>query len=184
MLYQLRRENGGLTGRWRCKLQRIGQRFLAYLILANLYIFHKCLGNGSINIHVNSCQIFIPFTVLYIYCLILKSKHQEDFFLNQDLKAVMEIRLFQDSGSLSISPEDLILHFFGKHVLPVLEISKRNVFFLGTSSEYLTRYGQGSVFKDPLKQRILVYISLNIHLTFLRIKQKFQIFLMRAKNVL
>ena len=54
----------------------------------------------------------------------------------------MEIRLFQESGSLSISPEDLILHF-----LSILEISKRNVFFLGTSSEYLTRYGQGSVFK-------------------------------------
>ena len=31
---------------------------------------------------------------------------------NTNKKPVMEIRLFQESGSLSISPEDLILHFF------------------------------------------------------------------------
>jgi len=60
----------------------------------------------------------------------------------------MGIHFFQENGSLSTSPEDLILHFFGKHVLSVLEISKRNVFFLGTSSEYLIRYGQGSVLES------------------------------------
>ena len=40
------------------------------------------------------------------YDLILKG------FKSKGFKPVMEIRLFQESGSLSISPEDLILHFF------------------------------------------------------------------------
>ena len=52
----------------------------------------------------------------------------------------MMIRLFQENGFLSISPEDLDSRlFFIKHYLSVLKISK--------SSEYLTRYGQGPVFK-------------------------------------
>ena len=95
------------------------------------------------------------------------------------IKPVMEIRLFQENGSLSISPEDLIICIllFVEHFLSVIRISKTFVLFLRTSSEYLTRYGQDpflrTVFKDPLKKRILVYISLNIHLTFLRRKQKF-----------
>ena len=64
---------------------------------------------------------------------------------------VMGIRLFQENGSLSISPPDSILYyFFIEHFLYVLKIYKTNVFFLITSSLYLTRYGQGSVFKDPL----------------------------------
>ena len=37
--------------------------------------------------------------------------------------------------------------FFVKPFLSVFKISKTLVFFLRTSSEYLTRYGQGSVFK-------------------------------------
>ena len=41
---------------------------------------------------------------------------------------------------------DYIL-FFIKHFLSVLKISNTFVFFLRMSSEYLTRYGQGSVFK-------------------------------------
>ena len=50
-------------------------------------------------------------------------------------KAVMGFSLFQENGFLFISPEDLILYF---------------VFFLRTSSEYLARYGQGSVeITDP-----------------------------------
>ena len=45
-----------------------------------------------------------------------------------------------------ISPEDLILYiFFIKQFLSVSKISKNLVFFLRKSSEYLTRYGQGSV---------------------------------------
>ena len=37
-----------------------------------------------------------------------------------------------------------------KHILSVFKISKTFVFFFRTSSEYLTRYGQGSVVKtDP-----------------------------------
>ena len=72
----------------------------------------------------------------------------------------MGIRLFQENGSLSISPEDLILYYLCYTFLSVFKISKIFVFFLRTSSEYLTRYGQGSVFKirfqgsvfkDPLK---------------------------------
>ena len=60
----------------------------------------------------------------------------------------MMIRLFQENGFLSISPEDLDSRlFFIKHYLSVLKISKTFVFFLRTSSEYLTRYGQGPVFK-------------------------------------
>ena len=53
----------------------------------------------------------------------------------------MEIRLFQENGSLSKSSEDLILHFLS------LKISKKFVFFLRTSLEYITRYGQGSIFE-------------------------------------
>ena len=71
-------------------------------------------------------------------------------------KIVMGIRLIQENGSLSISPEDLILYYFLKHFLSILEISKTFVFSLRTSSEYLTRYGQGYVFKI---KRILVNIS-------------------------
>ena len=61
----------------------------------------------------------------------------------------MGIRLFKENGSLSnirISwglDSTLFLWFF----LSVLKISKTVVFFLRTSSEYLTRYGQGSVLK-------------------------------------
>ena len=36
---------------------------------------------------------------------------------------------------------------FSKHFLSTFKISKTFVFFLRTSSEYLTRHGQGSVFK-------------------------------------
>ena len=61
------------------------------------------------------------------------------------IKAVIGIRLFQENGSLSISPEDLILYCFYKIFLSVLKLSKTFVFFLRKSSEYLTRYGQGSV---------------------------------------
>ena len=87
------------------------------------------------------------------------------------LYAVMEILLFQENGSLSISPEalDYIL-FCIIHFLSIIRISKTFVLFLRMSSEYLTRYGQGSVFKihfqGSIENRILVYISLNIHLAF------------------
>ena len=57
---------------------------------------------------------------------------------------LMGIRLFQENGSLSISPIHINCY---KIFLSVLKISKTFVFFLRTSSEYLTRYGQGSVFK-------------------------------------
>ena len=56
----------------------------------------------------------------------------------------MEIHLFQETGYLFISPGNMILYI---HFLSVLKISKTFVSFLRTSSEYLTRYGQGSVFK-------------------------------------
>ena len=59
----------------------------------------------------------------------------------------MEICWFQENWSLSISPEDLILYFFYKIFLSGLKITKKFVLFLRMSSEYLTRYGQGSVFK-------------------------------------
>ena len=64
-------------------------------------------------------------------------------------KPMIEIRLFQESGSLSmsISPEDLILHFFLVNIFCPYWKYLKEFFFLGTSSEYLTRYGQGSVFK-------------------------------------
>ena len=58
------------------------------------------------------------------------------------LCAVMGIRLFLENGSLSISPEDLIL-------------SKTFVFFLRTSIEYLTRYGQGSVFNINFQESVV-----------------------------
>ena len=59
---------------------------------------------------------------------------------------VLLIRLFQENGSLSIFPEDLILYYF----LSVLKISKTLVFFLRTPGKYSKRYGQGSVFAtDP-----------------------------------
>ena len=54
----------------------------------------------------------------------------------------MGIRLFLQNGSLFISPEDLI-----QYNLKMLKISKPFVFLLRTSSEYLIRYRQGSVFK-------------------------------------
>ena len=57
---------------------------------------------------------------------------------NQVMKTVMGIHLFQENGSLSISPEDLIQYYFCKTFF---------VRILRTSSEYLTIYGQGSVFK-------------------------------------
>ena len=62
----------------------------------------------------------------------------------------MGIRLFQEKGSLSISTKDLFYVNFYKTFFVRIKNSKTFVFFLGTSSEYLTRYGQGSVFKDPL----------------------------------
>ena len=68
----------------------------------------------------------------------------------------MGIRLFQENGSLSIFPGDLILYFFVKHLLSVLQISKNLVFFLRTSSEYLTRYGQGSVFKIRFQRSVKI----------------------------
>ena len=58
----------------------------------------------------------------------------------------MTIRLFQENGFLSISPEDLIIYYV-LHFWSVLKISTTFVFFLRTSSEYLTRYGQGYIFK-------------------------------------
>ena len=60
----------------------------------------------------------------------------------------MGIRLFRENGSLSISPEDLILYYFFLHFLSVLKISKNLVFFLITSSEYLTKIS-GDMDKDP-----------------------------------
>ena len=62
----------------------------------------------------------------------------------------MGIRLFQEKGSLSISTKDLFYVNFYKTFFVRIKNSKTFVFFLGTSSEYLTIYGQGSVFKDPL----------------------------------
>ena len=66
-------------------------------------------------------------------CLILSSYGDPDPLWKQILIHI--------SGGL-----DSILIFI-KHFLSVLKISKIFVFFLRTSSEYLTRYGQGSVFK-------------------------------------
>ena len=64
----------------------------------------------------------------------------------------MGIRKFQENGSLSISPEDLLLYYF-LLFLSVLKISKTFVFFIRTSNEYLKRYGQGSAFTmDPWKR--------------------------------
>ena len=53
----------------------------------------------------------------------------------------MGIRLFQENGGLNS------IFFFVIHFLSILKISKEIVFLLRTSSEYLTRYGQGSAFK-------------------------------------
>ena len=64
----------------------------------------------------------------------------------------MGMRLFQENGSLSISPEDLNRFYtnFYKTFLSVLKISKILVFFSRASGEYSKRYGQGSVFTtDP-----------------------------------
>ena len=71
--------------------------------------------------------------------------------------------LCSSDGDPLISRKRLLNHISGgldsililiKHFLSVLKISKTFIFFLKTSSEYLTRYGQGSVlrsvFKDPL----------------------------------
>ena len=44
------------------------------------------------------------------------------------------------------NPYPYLLRTFVKHILSVLKISKKFVFFVWTSREYLTRYGQGSVF--------------------------------------
>ena len=85
-----------------------------------------------------------------------------DQFFIKVIKYIL-LRLLQFLGDLKSTSDDplisrkrILVHiswgldstfFFGQHFLSGLEISKRNVFFLGTSSEYLTRYGQGSVFK-------------------------------------
>ena len=70
--------------------------------------------------------------------------------------AVMGIRLFQENGCLSISPEDLTLFKnFIKYFLSVLKISKTLVFFLRTSSEYSKTYWQGSVFTTDHWKRII-----------------------------
>ena len=70
------------------------------------------------------------------------------------------------------------INFF-KHFFPVLKISKTFVFYLRTSGEYLTSYGQGSILTDPwkliLKKRILIQISLNIHLVLEQKTKGFQI---------
>ena len=79
------------------------------------------------------------------YCWHFKSTGN---YSTEDFNPVMGIRLFQENGSLSISPEDFILYLFCKIFLSILKIFKTFVFFLRTSSEYLTRYGQGSVFKN------------------------------------
>ena len=59
-------------------------------------------------------------------------------------------------GDLFISRKRILFHiskglnsifYFVKHFLSTLKISKNYVFFLRTSSEYLTRCGQGPVFK-------------------------------------
>ena len=75
---------------------------------------------------------------------------------------------------------------FYKTFLSVLKISKTFVFYLRTSDEYLTSYKQGSVWTEPwkriLKKRILIQISLNIHMTFLNRKQKFLVLLIRKKT--
>ena len=71
---------------------------------------------------------------------------------------------------------DSILIFI-KHFLSVLKISETFAFFLRTSSEYLTRYGQGSVFK------ICFSISLNIYLMLLRQKTKVLDILNTDKNM-
>ena len=73
--------------------------------------------------------------------------------------SVMGICLFQENRSLSISPEDLIYIIFIKHFLSLLKLSKSFVFFIRTSREYLSRYVQESVIKDPLCKRILVHIE-------------------------
>ena len=49
------------------------------------------------------------------------------------------------------------LLIFIKHILSVLKISKTFVFFLKTSSEYLTRYEQGFVFKIRFKNGSCLY---------------------------
>ena len=48
------------------------------------------------------------------------------------------------------------IFFFVKHFLSVLKISKTFVVFLTTSSEFLTRYGQGYVFKDPFSRMSII----------------------------
>ena len=73
------------------------------------------------------------------------------------LKAVMEIRWFQENRSLSISPEDLNYVYinFHKHFLSILKISKTFFFFLRTLGEYSKKYRQGSVFTTYPWKRIL-----------------------------
>ena len=74
---------------------------------------------------------------------------------------------------------DFILIFM-KHFFFVLKISKTFVLFRRTSSEYLTRYGQRSVFKDPFLRSVLKtdpsQYFLNVHLTLWKREQKFEIF--------
>ena len=65
---------------------------------------------------------------------------------------MLGIRWFQENGSLSISPEDLIFHI---NFLSVLKISKTFVFFFRTSNEYSKKYRQGSVFTTDPWKRIL-----------------------------
>ena len=71
----------------------------------------------------------------------------------------MGIRLFQENGSLSISPENLILYYLKKKKMSVLKISKTFVFFLRTPIEYLTRYGQGSTFKIRSQGSLSIFLK-------------------------
>ena len=70
--------------------------------------------------------------------------------------------------------------------MSVLKIPKTFVFFLRTSSEYLTKYGQGSVSKI-LFQGYLVKTDPCLYIfeyspAILKKKTKFEIFLIRTKN--
>ena len=71
---------------------------------------------------------------------------------------------------------DSILIFIQKH-LSVLKISKAFVFFLRTSGQYLTRYGQGSVFNIGL-----YFFEYSVS-DILKKKTKVLNILIRTKNV-
>ena len=71
--------------------------------------------------------------LLYVKCFILNSDGDPDLLWKQILIHI--------SGGL-----DSILIFM-KYFVSLLKISKNFVFFLRMLSAYLTRYGQGSVFK-------------------------------------